>query len=150
MTSYLYDLGIVVTGSRDLHDYEWVKSILCTVILDYNLPKRVCLYEGEAAGLDLTAKRAGYIMEWKIEPFAADWKKHGKKAGLLRNIEMVDALIANEEIEKKVCVGFPLPQSRGTVHCLKYAKERGLDVLVTDYPHPGFISWEDFERKFSQ
>ena len=55
----------------------------------------------------------------------ADWDKHGKAAGPIRNAEMAevaDALIA-----------FWDGQSRGTANMISLAKSKGLSVAVVRY-----------------
>jgi hypothetical protein len=56
------------------------------------------------------------------EPHPADWARHGRAAGPIRNQEMIDA-------GADVCLAFPLPQSRGTVDCIRRAKEAGITVI---------------------
>ena len=61
--------------------------------------------------------------------FEADWGTHGKKAGILRNIEMgdyADALIAFHDSE-----------SKGTKHMIEYMKSLGKPVRVVRYKKGG-------------
>lgn len=48
------------------------------------------LIEGEARGADLIAKRAGEALGMQILPFPANWDKYGKRAGYIRNQQMLD------------------------------------------------------------
>ena len=60
-----------------------------------------------------------------IELHPADWHRHGRAAGPIRNAEMAaeaDALIA-----------FWDGQSRGTANMIKIAKDKGLQVAVVKY-----------------
>ncbi len=67
-----------------------------------------------------------------IERYPADWDKHGKPAGYIRNAEMADkaeALLALWD-----------GQSRGTLHMINLAKKKGLLVYVWNLEkHP--IDW---------
>ncbi len=55
----------------------------------------------------------------------ADWTKHGRAAGPIRNTEMVATLVALHEVVPTVpvyCIGFvdkPVSSSRGTMNCLR-------------------------------
>lgn len=57
------------------------------------------------------------------EPHPADWEKHGKAAGPLRNQEMVD-------LGADVCLAFPMPDSRGTRDCIRRARAAGIPVIT--------------------
>lgn len=59
------------------------------------------------------------------EAHPADWKRHGKAAGMIRNREMV-ALGAD------LCIAFPLPQSKGTFGCIREAEKAGIEVQVIE------------------
>lgn len=62
---------------------------------------------------------------WDIltEEHLADWDAQGKKAGVLRNMAMVD-------MGADVVLAFIRNNSPGASHCLKYAQEAGLDTQV--------------------
>ncbi len=67
------------------------------------------------------ARRLGY----RIKFFEAEWNKHGKKAGMLRNLKMAkyaDTLIA-----------FWDGKSRGTNNMITVAKQNGLNIKVIEY-----------------
>src|SRR4029453_13494059 len=54
----------------------------------------------------------------------ADWDRWGKNAGAKRNIEML------ERYPGALVIAFPLPQSKGTWHCVFQARKRGHKVFV--------------------
>ena len=55
----------------------------------------------------------------------ADWDKHGKAAGMIRNREMV-ALGAD------ICLAFPIGRSPGTRACIREAQRAGIPVRVRE------------------
>lgn len=61
---------------------------------------------------------------WTLEedPHPADWNIHGKAAGPLRNQEMVD-------LGADVCLAFPLPDSKGTVDCMKRVRKAKIPII---------------------
>ena len=52
----------------------------------------------------------------------ADWDKHGKKAGYLRNVEMAEMATH--------CVVFIKDGSKGATHMIDIAKRKGLELRV--------------------
>lgn len=89
------------------------------------LERVTVVLSGMAAGADThgaaEARRHGFT----VEEYPADWRKHGKAAGMIRNQQMADnadALIA-------VWDG----KSRGTADMIRRAKAKGLRVHVYNY-----------------
>lgn len=109
---------ILITGSRDWDDLERMIEVLAPFD-DIAGPKR--LNHGGARGAD---QMAGYIalsMGWDVEVYPADWDKHGKAAGHIRNQQMVD-------LGADVCLAFPKGESKGTRNCMKRAEKAGIEV----------------------
>ncbi len=107
-------IDLIVTGGRDFLDYECVKRTL-------NLFDIGILIQGEAAGADALAKR--YAIEHNIEVISvpAQWIKHGKAAGPIRNREML------EKYPNAIVVAFP--GGAGTANCKTEALHRHHLVL---------------------
>lgn len=80
-------MKILVCGGRDFNDYEFVKE--CLTFL-HNTLKSFTVIEGGARGADSLARR--WANEHGIECITvpANWNKHGKRAGPIRNQEMLD------------------------------------------------------------
>lgn len=79
------------------------------------------IVHGAAVGIDAAA-HAICEPHWPVKPFPADWDKHGKAAGPIRNYKMAeyaDALIAIWD-----------GKSRGTDNMIKTAKKLKLKVYV--------------------
>lgn len=85
----------------------------------------ITIIEGDAYGVD---KRAG---QWatdtgaKLEIYPADWEKHGKRAGYIRNKQMLD--------EGKPDLVIAFPGGAGTAMMVKLAKEAGVPVEEVKY-----------------
>lgn len=108
---------IIVTGSRDWTDYEVLGRALAAHEPDL-------IVEGGARGADMVARLWAHENDVKWHTVAADWKAYGKAAGSMRNIKML------EEFPEALVIAFPLPQSRGTYHCIREAVKRGHKVMV--------------------
>lgn len=113
---------VIVTGSRDWSDGSAVWSSLYAV-LDGHGP--FTLVHGDCpTGADFIAS-AWAQAQPKVteEPHPADWEKHGKRAGPLRNAEMVKA-------GADLVLAFPLPGGKGTQHTIRIAREAGIPVKI--------------------
>jgi len=111
---------ILVCGSRGFDVYRIVVDAMENVIV---ATKGDVIVEGCARGADrlgeLYALNAGLI----LEHHPADWEKYGRRAGFLRNVEMVESGIA-------VVAAFWDGTSKGTKHTIAQATARGIPVEV--------------------
>ena len=110
---------IIVAGSRSFDDYFTLRSIL-----DGHLCGRgdVAIISGHARGVDLMGEAYAQRMGIPCEVYPADWRKYGKKAGMVRNAEM--AAVADE------LVAIWDGQSRGTAAMIRMMKRRKKPVTV--------------------
>jgi hypothetical protein len=112
--------GVVVLacGGRDFDDLGTVWSNLD--VLHHFRGIRL-LIEGGAAGADLLASQWATANNVPSKRFAADWKKHGRAAGPIRNRQMLD------EGKPDLVVAFP--GGRGTADMVRAAQEAGIEVM---------------------
>lgn len=132
MTAPKQPFKVIIAGGRDFHaTSEDLFKIDRMVARYYNMKTM----EHSNGGLEfVTGTAIGadqipyYYQSWHgvpIKEFVADWEKHGKKAGVLRNIEMAkyaNALIAYWD-----------KKSKGTKHMIDIATKLGLKVKVFNY-----------------
>lgn len=76
---------IGVTGGRDNYDYIHIHRVLKEVLKPGDT-----LVHGGARGVDSVAAQTATYLGNAIETHQANWGKHGKSAGGIRNQEMVD------------------------------------------------------------
>lgn len=114
---------VIIAGGRDFYDYKLLKE-KCDQLL-VNLLDEIEIVSGTASGADKLGERYASEKEYTIKRFPADWNKHGKSAGFIRNNEM--AVYAN------YLIAFHDGMSRGTAQMIKVAKEKGLKVAVVKY-----------------
>jgi hypothetical protein len=107
-------MRVLVCGGRDYSDWD----VFCNV-LDYHQPDEII--SGMARGADMLA--ATYARRFKIPllEFPADWNKHGRAAGPIRNQQMLD------EGRPDMVIAFP--GGRGTADMVSRAKKAGVRVV---------------------
>ena len=81
----------------------------------------ITLVEGEQRGADLVARRWAEERGHTVEGYPADWAKHGKAAGFIRNRQMLD------EGKPQAVVAFPGGQ--GTKMMIELSRKAGLPLL---------------------
>ena len=115
-------MRILVTGSRDWADREKVWSAL-----NEAATFGAMVVHGDCpTGADALAQAWTECQpDVNVERFPADWAKHGKAAGPIRNQEMVD-------FGADLCLAFPLGASRGTRDCMRRAEAAGIPVKVIE------------------
>jgi hypothetical protein len=137
-------IRILVTGSRDWWDRKSVWDPLGHTLARYG---RVLVIHGDCpGGADLFTRQwaeAHRDQGADQDPHPADWAKHNKKAGPIRNGEMVEegadmALVfANPCRTRKPWCPPGVHPSHGTADCVE--KARAADIPV--YFCPKGLSW---------
>ncbi len=122
---------ILITGSRSWTDYELIQSVLD----EYRHLPEVTLVSGHCPyGADTLCEQWAEALGWEIERHPAEWVLYGKRAGYIRNAEMV-ALGAD------VCLAFIRNRSKGATMTKDLAKKAGIDTRVfrDDSIHRGTV-----------
>ena len=109
-------MRVIVAGSRSITDREFVWGVLsqqCDISV---------ILSGEAPGPDRFGKEWARAHKLPVKVFLAEWKRCGKAAGILRNLQMAkegDRLLA-----------FWDGQSRGTAHMIQCMRRAGKPVVI--------------------
>ena len=113
-------MRVIIAGSREIDDYD----LLCRVIESsgFNITEIV---SGGCRGPDKLGERWAREHNIPIKRFLAQWKKYGKRAGPIRNIEMVE-YVGNDGGAIFLWDG----KSRGTKHCIESAEDNGLRIYI--------------------
>lgn len=122
------DYRILITGSRTWDDREAVVEALWAATGTLWADRKIDLAEvvvvsgacplGADRLCEEAAKRAGV----RIERHPADWNRHGKRAGFVRNAEMV-ALGAD------ICLAFIKDSSKGASMTAQLAEREGIQTV---------------------
>lgn len=102
-------MRVAVVGSRDFPDLATVKDFVNL------LPNGSVIVSGGARGVDTAAYEAALERGLGTKIYYADWEKHGKSAGFIRNQDIVK--------DADLVVLFWDEQSKGTEHTLALVKK---------------------------
>lgn len=108
---------VIIAGSRDYHDYDTLLEAIQES--GFTITEVV---SGMASGVDQLAIKYAKENNLPLQEFHADWKKHGKSAGPIRNRLMADNADA--------LIAIHTNNSRGTKNMIETAREKGLEVYV--------------------
>jgi hypothetical protein len=115
-------LRILACGSRDvdpLEAWDWWRYRL-----EPAAPLEPIVISGGARGADAIAHRVAKSLGYRTETYPANWKEHGRKAGILRNLRMLD------EGKPDIVIAFWDGKSRGTHHTIVEAERRGIRTEI--------------------
>ncbi len=119
-------MTILISGSRDWKDKEKIKATL----MQY---PGAFVIVGDCRGVDLLTVEAIDELggEYQSMVFYADWDKHGKAAGPIRNIQMLDYFQSQCSFPKMILIFHSdLRSSKGTKHLVNNAEKRGFNVKL--------------------
>lgn len=120
-------MRVLVCGGRDFFAEQWLKEELCDLVWQRKRFARVpaqvtTIIHGGAPGADRMAANFGLGCGLEVIEFKADWKKHGKAAGPIRNQQMVD--------EGKPDYFIAFPGGRGTADMVKRLLAAKIEGIV--------------------
>jgi hypothetical protein len=107
---------ILITGSRA---WTAVSTLRTELTRWHRVYPGAVLVHGAARGADLTAAALWQLWGLPTEAHPADWDRHGRVAGYLRNRHMVN-------LGADVCLAFIRDHSRGATHCSGLAEAAGI------------------------
>lgn len=123
---------LLITGSRTWEDEEAVRFEIAGMTMLH--PGLIVVHGACPNGADAMAAKACRDIGVRQEPHPADWRQHGKRAGFIRNAEMV-------KLGAGACVCFVMPcanprctrprphDSHGASDCAERAEASGIPVM---------------------
>ncbi|GGO19340.1 SLOG family protein [Deinococcus humi] len=110
-------MKLIICGGRNFANRQVFNLMTARWVEAHGLPSEVV--SGGASGADRMGEAWAVSQGIPVKQFPADWGKHGRAAGPIRNVQM--SLYAD------ACL--VLPGGRGTAHMEQAARRRGLIVL---------------------
>ena len=124
-------LRVLVCGGRDYTDWDTFRDEMEKIALEKfprtepdeygNFLYSVTIISGGARGADTLAEEWAVVNWTGLEIFLADWKKHGRAAGVIRNQKMLD------EGHPDLVIAFP--GGTGTSDMIRRAERAGIEVI---------------------
>ena len=118
-------VNVIIAGTRTFADYDLLCRKCDEILHGKALTHSVVIVSGTARGADQLGERYAAERGYQVRRFPADWDRHGKAAGPIRNAEMAD--------NANMLIAFWDGVSRGTKNMIDTAKNRGLEVHVIEY-----------------
>ena len=112
-------MKVLVTGGRDYANKDRVFKELDEI---HAITPISLLVQGGALGADTLAKEWAKSREVSFKTVYADWKKHGRAAGPIRNSKML------KDYSPNLVVAFP--GGRGTNDMIMKSKNAGVRVTI--------------------
>lgn len=112
-------MRVLVCGSRHFQDYPLLIKTLSKYPIDV-------LISGGARGADFLGERYAGDNGIPVEVYPADWEKHGKAAGPIRNLQML------KEGKPDLVIAFLAKDSRGTKNMVEIAQKAGITTHVVN------------------
>lgn len=110
-------MRVVVCGSRNWNNDERIKQFID------KLPDGALVTTGGAPGADALAHKFATERGLATEVYKANWEKHGRSAGLKRNLFMLS-------LDPNLVVAFWDGKSRGTEHMINATKQAGILLRI--------------------
>lgn len=113
---------VIIAGSRTFNNYSLLKEVCDEFLQGFEDIEIVC---GTAIGADQYGKEYALENNYLIKEFVPNWKKFGKKSGILRNREMAQY--------GHILIAFWDGVSKGTSNMIQEARKRKLLVKIVNY-----------------
>ena len=111
-------IRVLICGGRDFNDAMTFGSWVGGVMRSRGI---ATIIEGGARGADYMARRFGEWANVPVQSFPADWRKHGKGAGPIRNRQMLT--------EGRPDLVLAFEGGSGTADMVRQARAAGVEVF---------------------
>ena len=115
-------MKVIIAGPRDFFRRQELEQAIADALTEGIEITEVV--SGKARGVDTMGEDWAVANGIPIKGFPADWKKHGKSAGFLRNRQMA------EYGEALIALSYCPNPSPGTSNMIREAKNKNLKVHV--------------------
>jgi hypothetical protein len=115
-------LKILVCGCRHYSNYSSIYSVLESFGAD------VTIISGACRGADKLAVEVAQKLGLSFREYPANWSLYGKKAGPIRNQQMLDM----ESPDLVIAFHPDIESSKGTKDMIRRAEYRGIQTIIKD------------------
>lgn len=119
------EFKVVIAGGRDFNDFSKLCNTMDHLLRNQVKINKIIIVSGGARGADTLGERYARLMGFGVTRVKADWNKHGKVAGFIRNKEMLNIA------DGVVC--FWDGKSIGTKHMIDIATHSPKRLVIIDY-----------------
>ena len=112
-------MKLAIVGSRKFEDYDVMKKF---IIDNIDINSITDIISGGARGADRLGERFAGEFNKNLIIFKADWSKYGKRAGFIRNVDIIN--------ECDFCVAFWDGESNGTKHDIELCIEKQKPYII--------------------
>lgn len=122
---------IVIAGSRSVPQiFLWYARIDKLLVNLSQYEKEII--SGGARGADTVGEMYAKERGYKLTVIKPEWDKYGKKAGFIRNKQMIDYACTEGALPLLIAIWDG--KSKGTQHTINLAKQANIDYRII--PHP--------------
>ena len=114
-------MKLAIIGSRDFNDYPLLVDSINSLVEE----SITMIVSGGAKGADSLGEKYANENNIPIKIFKPDWKKHGRAAGFIRNVDIVK--------ESDTVIAFWDGKSRGTENSINHARKMDKGLLIVHY-----------------
>lgn len=138
MENKMKNVKLAVVGSRNFNDPKKLSEVIDQVCKE-NKYQVTEVVSGGARGADTFAEWWANANRIPTKIFKPDWNKFGKRAGILRNHDIINSC--------DICIAFWDGESHGTAHDLKLCYKYGKDCWVYNYVTGDLYLQEPVEKE---
>ena len=121
-------MKIAIVGSRTFEDYNAMCSFIEEKLATMEFTSIDAVVSGGARGADTLAERYAREQRLQMILFPAEWKKYGRRAGFIRNVDIIR--------ESDICFAFWDGSSKGTAHTIQLCEELNKPYFVYYFKKP--------------
>ena len=113
-------MKLAIVGSRDFADVDKFKEMMEFATSLWGNPEVVI--SGGARGADTLGEQWAKSLNIPTIIYNPDWSTYGKRAGILRNIDIIN--------NSTHVIAFPSKRGKGTQHSIKLAEKQGKPLII--------------------
>lgn len=117
------EMKVAIVGSRSISDQIFVETLFNCFVYIFGKPTKII--SGGAKGIDTFADDFAHTSNIELQVFRPDWSKYGKKAGFVRN----EDIIKNCDICLAIWDGY----SNGTKNDLELCEQYKKDFVLFNF-----------------